>query len=115
MGNLAHAENAEEMSKLRSEIEILKERLRSEELKAITTGNASQAKVDALEKTIREGQAERRRMHNLIQELRGNVRVFARIRPFLPSDGEKEDATSCVVPFNETSLKLKMDDGYDVK
>ena len=25
-------------------------------------------------------------MHNLIQELRGNVRVFARVRPFLPGD-----------------------------
>ena len=28
-------------------------------------------------------------MHNIIQELRGNVRVFARIRPFLPDDGEQ--------------------------
>ena len=26
-------------------------------------------------------------MHNIIQELRGNVRVFARIRPFLPDEG----------------------------
>ena len=28
-------------------------------------------------------------MHNIIQELRGNVRVFARIRPFLPDDGKE--------------------------
>ena len=36
-------------------------------------------------------------MHNIIQELRGNVRVFARVRPFLPDDrkqGEEDDAPS---------------------
>jgi kinesin family protein C1 len=27
-------------------------------------------------------------MHTLIQELRGNVRVFARMRPYLPNDGD---------------------------
>lgn len=108
--NAAAAENAEEMSKLRSEIEISKERLRTEELKAVTMGNASQAKVDALEKAIREGQAERRRMHNLIQELRGNVRVFARIRPFLPGDNESDDALPMAVPKSETSMKLSTDE-----
>jgi kinesin family protein C1 len=30
-------------------------------------------------------------MHTLIQELRGNVRVFARIRPYLPNDGKQND------------------------
>ena len=29
------------------------------------------------------------KMHNVIQELRGNVRVFARVRPFLPGDGDR--------------------------
>jgi kinesin family protein C1 len=42
--------------------------------------------------------AQRRKMHNQIQELRGNVRVFVRTRPYLPSDDEPppaawEDAT----------------------
>jgi Chromosome segregation ATPases len=104
--NAAHAENAEEMSKLASEIEILKERLRSEEMRSREMGITSQSKVEELEKTIREGQAERRRMHNLIQELRGNVRVFARIRPFLPGDGVDDDAPAMCVPKSETSLKL---------
>lgn len=108
--NAAHAENAEEMSKLASEIEILKERLRSEEMRSREMGIASQSKVEELEKTIREGQAERRRMHNLIQELRGNVRVFARIRPFLPGDGVGDDAPPMCVPKSETSLKLAIDE-----
>ena len=33
----------------------------------------------------------RKRMHNTIQELKGNIRVFCRIRPVLPSD--KGDTT----------------------
>ena len=39
---------------------------------------------------ILDGEAQRRKMHNLIQELRGNVRVYARVRPFLPADGKEE-------------------------
>lgn len=104
--NSAHAENAQEMGKLASEIEILKERLRSEENRSRQMGMASESKVQELEETIREGQAERRRMHNLIQELRGNVRVFARIRPFLPGDGVDDDAEAMCVPKSEVALKL---------
>lgn len=104
--NAAHAENAQEMGKLASEIEILKERLRSEENRSREMGVASESKVRELEDTIREGQAERRRMHNLIQELRGNVRVFARIRPFLPGDGVDDDAEPMCVPKSEVALKL---------
>ena len=37
-------------------------------------------------------------MHNIIQELRGNVRVFARIRPFLPSDGGKTGDVEGTIP-----------------
>lgn len=107
--NLAAAENAEEMSKLRSEIEIMKERLRAEELKGLALGASSAETVLELEKTIREGQSERRKMHNLIQELRGNVRVFARIRPFLPGDGVDDDAQPMAVPKSETAMKLTMD------
>lgn len=104
--NSAHAENAQEMGKLASEIEILKERLRSEENRSREMGMSSENMVRELEETIREGQAERRKMHNLIQELRGNVRVFARIRPFLPGDGVDDDAEPMCVPKSEVALKL---------
>jgi len=108
--SVAVAEAAEEMGKLTSEISILKERIKAEEIKIMQNGQASEKKVAALENQIRQGQAERRRMHNLIQELRGNVRVFARVRPFLPGDGVDDDAVSCVVPKSEASLKLMMDE-----
>jgi kinesin family protein C1 len=106
----AVAENAEHMSKLNAEINVLNEKLRMEEQKNEANGIASQEKVLKLEKQIRDGQAERRRMHNVIQELRGNVRVFARIRPYLPGDNVDDDIEPFAVPKSETSLKL-IDEG----
>lgn len=104
--SVAVAETAKEMSKLNAEINILKERIKAEELKALESDQASAKKVQMLEKHIRDGNTERRKMHNLIQELRGNVRVFARIRPFLPGDGVDDDAQPMIVPKSEASLKL---------
>jgi kinesin family member C1 len=43
-------------------------------------------RIDELEAEAREAEMVRRRLHNLVQELKGNIRVFARIRPLLPSD-----------------------------
>jgi len=102
----AVAENAEEMSKLNARINVLHEKLKAEEYKNEANGIASQEKVAKLEAQIREGQKERRRMHNVIQELRGNVRVFARIRPYLPGDGVDDDTEPFVVPKSETTLRL---------
>ncbi|NXX87191.1 CTK2 protein, partial [Urocolius indicus] len=33
---------------------------------------------------------ERRRLHNVVQELKGNIRVFCRVRPVLPEEEEKQ-------------------------
>ena len=102
----AVATNAEEMSKLNAELRVLHEKLRAEEMRSSANGAATEAKVAKLEQQVRDGQAERRRMHNLIQELRGNVRVFARIRPFLPGDGVDDDVDPSIVPKSESSLRL---------
>ncbi|KAL4439937.1 hypothetical protein ABPG75_002938 [Micractinium tetrahymenae] len=55
------------------------------------------AKVKKLEKELAEaerkvveGEAVRKRLHNTIQELKGNIRVFARVRP--PAAGEAAEA-----------------------
>jgi len=108
--SVAVNEVAGEASKLTAEINILKERIRAEEVKAMKNGLASESMVASLEAQLREGQTERRRMHNLIQELRGNVRVFARVRPFLPGDGVGDDAEPCIVAKSETTLKIMMDE-----
>jgi kinesin family protein C1 len=104
------AGNIEEIAKLKSEVAILKEKLKTKEMEARMSNAATEEKVQELEKAVREGQAERRRMHNLIQELRGNVRVYARIRPFLPGDGDGyEDEEPMCVPKSEVGLKLTTD------
>jgi kinesin family protein C1 len=43
-------------------------------------------RIDELEEEAREAEMVRRRLHNMVQELKGNIRVFARVRPMLPSD-----------------------------
>lgn len=40
-------------------------------------------KTAELEQQAREDEALRRRLHNAVQELKGNIRVFCRVRPFL--------------------------------
>jgi kinesin family member C1 len=47
---------------------------------------AAQHRIDELEVEAREAEMVRRRLHNLVQELKGNIRVFARVRPLLSSD-----------------------------
>jgi len=45
--------------------------------------------IAELELKVAEGETMRRKLHNTIQELRGNIRVHVRLRPFLRSDGEE--------------------------
>ncbi|KAF9266685.1 kinesin-domain-containing protein [Marasmius fiardii PR-910] len=41
-----------------------------------------------------ESEAVRRKLHNMVQELKGNIRVFCRVRPVLPSDAASPIPTS---------------------
>lgn len=47
---------------------------------------AARKRVDELERETREAESVRRKLHNMVQELKGNIRVFCRVRPLLPSD-----------------------------
>jgi kinesin family protein C1 len=47
---------------------------------------AARRRIDELEVEARESEMVRRRLHNMVQELKGNIRVFARVRPLLSSD-----------------------------
>lgn len=44
-------------------------------------------RIAELEEKLLSGEQIRRALHNRIQELRGNIRVYVRTRPFLPTDG----------------------------
>jgi len=54
-----------------------------------------------LEQALVKGEEQRRQMHNRIQELRGNIRVFVRTRPFLPDDGKALESAIDVAPDGE--------------
>ncbi|TFY71283.1 hypothetical protein EVG20_g1728 [Dentipellis fragilis] len=60
--------SAETVSNLRMDLEKARER------------------VEELEQEAREAEMIRRKLHNMVQELKGNIRVFCRVRPVLPSD-----------------------------
>lgn len=40
--------------------------------------------IGTMRERYKKEMAERRRLHNLVQELRGNIRVYCRARPPLP-------------------------------
>ncbi|XP_066579972.1 kinesin-like protein KIFC1 [Amia ocellicauda] len=46
-----------------------------------------QQRVEELTEQLHCGEMERRKLHNTIQELKGNIRVFCRVRPLLTGDG----------------------------
>lgn len=48
--------------------------------------------VDELKRKLLQSEIKRKQLHNQIQELRGNIRVFVRCRPFLPGDGEESNS-----------------------
>lgn len=62
-------------------------------------------------------EAQRRQMHNRIQELRGNIRVFVRTRPFLPNDGNETSSAIDVSPDGESLsiLDARTNSPYDFK
>ena len=105
---MAEARNVEEVSRLKGEVNLLKKRLEDEEERAKEEGVVTKSQLLDVEKQLRDSQTERKRMHQLIQELRGNVRVVARVRPFLPDDGVADDARPAVTTRNDSEMKLSV-------
>lgn len=78
--------------------EAMNDRLKQMTTDLLEARQELNAKVDLiadLERQVAESEVIRRKLHNTIQELRGNVRVHVRLRPFLRSDG---DEGSCENP-----------------
>merc|ERR1739848_341050 len=61
---------------------------------------------EELFKEIRWGETERRKLHNRVQELKGNIRVFCRLRPRLPSEEKEEGERIGHVNIQGDSLEL---------
>ena len=61
----------------------------------------AQHRIAELEAEAREAEGVRRKLHNMVQELKGNIRVFCRVRPVLSSDrdGEGEGEAEADIRF----------------
>ena len=60
---------------------------------------------------MRWGETERRRLHNMVQELKGNIRVFCRMRPLLEEEMEKGHDSKHVSITSEKNMELTKNDG----
>jgi len=95
--------------------------LQAEKAKMIESHAAA---VEELKKTIADQEDKltkadetRRKMHNIIQELRGNIRVYIRVRPFLPGDGvdlEGKLRPSTVTKNDGCTAEISRYEGADV-
>ncbi|KAI9357195.1 P-loop containing nucleoside triphosphate hydrolase protein [Pilaira anomala] len=65
---------------------------------------AKEQSVEELESALLEQEILRRKLHNTIQELKGNIRVFCRVRPALDS----EDALANIRFFGEDQEKMEL-------
>lgn len=77
-----HSKLRVQVAHLEREVEELKVQLSS----AASDEDGLRAENAYLKTELREAEALRRKLHNEVQELRGNIRVFARVRPAVRND-----------------------------
>ncbi|KAJ9566172.1 hypothetical protein OSB04_002138, partial [Centaurea solstitialis] len=86
-----------EISQLQHKLEVANEMLKMADLSSseISTEYEEQKRIVSdlqnrlkeSEQQLLEGESLRKKLHNTILELKGNIRVFCRVRPLLPDDG----------------------------
>lgn len=63
-------------------------------------------KLSLLEEEASRNEVERRRLHNLVLELKGNIRVFARLRPLIPREVASSSALAPISVLGSSELHL---------
>ncbi|KAI6108824.1 kinesin-domain-containing protein [Pisolithus croceorrhizus] len=74
----------------------------------------AQRKIEQLENEAREAEMVRRKLHNMVQELKGNIRVFCRVRPVLPHDLVPPVQTTRNGPRLQTLLSPDKEDHREI-
>jgi len=74
----------------------------------------AEQKVQQLEQDLQEAEMSRRRLHNMVQELKGNIRVFCRVRPPLPSELTAEPGEA-PKDASEVTARIEYPDRLDHK
>jgi kinesin family protein C1 len=70
--------------------------------------------IEELRQKLIQSEASRKKIHNQLQELRGNIRVFVRCRPFLRYDGEESTHNDTVSVQEDKSCVKCHKDGSSV-
>ena len=82
---------------------------KSEEIQAMI-----QAQDEMMEK-MRWGETERRRLHNMVQELKGNIRVFCRMRPLIGEEKDNgEEDVKHVKILSEKNLEISKEEAKGI-
>nr|AMS24244.1 kinesin 14-Ia protein [Marsilea vestita] len=91
-----YALQLEELKSLRSQLELANHKIqitenallhhRSDGMEKNMTIEELTRRLSESEERVREGELLRKKLHNTILELKGNIRVFCRVRPMLPDD-----------------------------
>ena len=101
---------------LESQISALKAKLQSAQAEIIErsmqcddlSNRLSEAErvIEGLKNKLQEGESVRRKLHNIVQELKGNIRVFCRIRPLMKSEKSENENEE----MKHFSITRKLDD-----
>eukprot|EP00741_Cyanophora_paradoxa_P024616 tig00000269_g23767.t1 len=73
-----------------AEREAERDGARAEGARLASELEAARRRVEELEQQARSDEELRKRLHNAIQELKGNIRVYCRVRPLLPSESSSQ-------------------------
>ena len=118
---------SDEKDKLLFDISVLKSRAATNDYENTSSDEEDEAVLKArieerdrriaqLEAEVLKGELVRREMHNRIQELRGNIRVYVRTRPFLPGDNGETTSSIELLPDGESlSIEGQKSKTHDFK
>jgi len=105
----SHMTMEADMVALRQQLLTTQEIVSNRDLQLSTTvANLDDAKalITTLESKLREEETLRRRMHNTILELKGNIRVFCRVRPLLSHEATEAGH----IRFHENGHEIELTD-----
>nr|CCA14195.1 kinesinlike protein putative [Albugo laibachii Nc14] len=72
-----------ELAQLRSALENTRQQLDAKKFELQQIGVEMHEKISNLQQNLHQSEKTRRRLHNKVMELKGNIRVFCRVRPLL--------------------------------
>ncbi|KAJ2853068.1 kinesin-like nuclear fusion protein, partial [Coemansia erecta] len=96
---------------LRAKVDQLEDAISSREIQIAELQedvSSRNSLVSELEAKLRVEETTRRRLHNTIQELRGNIRVFCRVRPLLNEEKSSDTALPVKLPQSEEQNEIEL-------